>query len=173
MGDAGEDNMGDPGVDEVEMREVLYRDGLKSRVPGVVSLEVGPKDEVPEGMLVLVEDGPHLTHVGDPVVVFGTQGEFSEVAKCGNADCVKVPATETGFILFLLEMLLWWRWSTYMEARLWIWEWVESNVCTISAPISGYPIHSKSTRDLNSGSAFLNMPVLKIYNEKDTGVESK
>jgi len=37
----------------------------------VVPLKVGSKDEVSEGMLVLVEYGPHFAHVGDPVIVFG------------------------------------------------------------------------------------------------------
>ena len=115
MGNARKDNMRDPGVDEVEVREVLDRDGLESGVPGMMSLEIRPEDQVPEGMLVLVEDSTHFVHVGDPVVIFGAQGEFSEVAECGDADCIKVPASETGVIDVLVVWIVYLHGSKAVE----------------------------------------------------------
>jgi len=70
VSNAGEHDMGDARVDEVEVGEVFDGYGLEGAVPGVVSLEVGAEDEVTQGGFVLVEDCAYFTHVGEAVVVF-------------------------------------------------------------------------------------------------------
>lgn len=96
VGDPREHEVRYPRIDEVEVREVLDGDGLEGAVPGVRAREVRAEDQVPERVLVLVEHRPHLAHVREPVVVFGAQGEFAEVAEFGDPDGVEVPAAVCG-----------------------------------------------------------------------------
>lgn len=94
--DARKDDVGHAGVDEVQVREVLDGHGLECRVPGMLALEVGAEDEVAEGVLVVVEHGPHLAHVGKAIVVFGAKGEFPQVTECRHTNSVEVPPTSNG-----------------------------------------------------------------------------
>jgi hypothetical protein len=93
VGDAGEDDVGDPCVNEVEMGEVFDGNRLESRIPGMMSFEVGSKDEMSQGVLVLVKHRSHLAHICEAIVVLRAQREFPQVAELRHADSVKVPAT--------------------------------------------------------------------------------
>lgn len=91
MGDARDDDVRDARVDEVEVREVLDRDGLEGKVPRVLPLEVRAEDEVPQRLLIVVEHLAHLAHVRPAVVIFCAQCELAQVAELGNALGVEVP----------------------------------------------------------------------------------
>lgn len=87
--------MADPGVDEVEPREVVDGAGVERRVPRVRALEVGAEGEVGERGGVGVEDEAELGDVREAVVVFGAEGEFGEVGEGRDADGVEMPASTT------------------------------------------------------------------------------
>ena len=63
------------------MGEVANCCRLERVVPGVVPLEVRAEREVPERFLVVVQDCPHLTHVCEAIVVFGTENESTQSAE--------------------------------------------------------------------------------------------
>jgi hypothetical protein len=45
---------------------------------------------------VVVEHSADFIHIGNAVIVLGAEGETLEGVKCRDADCIKVPSTETG-----------------------------------------------------------------------------
>jgi hypothetical protein len=70
VGNAGQDDVGDASVDEIEVGEIFDGYGLECAVPGVVAFEVGTEDEVAQCVFVLIEDCADFTHVGKAVIVF-------------------------------------------------------------------------------------------------------
>jgi len=76
--DAREDNVGDARVDEFEVCEVLYRLRAKRRVPRVRAWEIRAERQVSERVCVVVENPADFVHIGDAVVVLGTEGESRE-----------------------------------------------------------------------------------------------
>lgn len=83
-------------VHQVEVGEILDGYGLERAVPGMRAGEVGTEYEMAEGVLVLIEDGADLSHVGPAIVVFRAQSELAKVAESGHAYCVKVPSSIFG-----------------------------------------------------------------------------
>ena len=81
MRDSAQDQVQDLCVHEVEVREVADRRALERAVPRVRALEVRAEREVPERFLVVVQDCPHLTHVCEAIVVFGTENESAQSAE--------------------------------------------------------------------------------------------
>jgi len=55
--------------------------------------EIRAERQVSERVCVVVENPADFVHIGDAVVVLGTEGEAREGAKFGDADRVKVPPT--------------------------------------------------------------------------------
>lgn len=91
--DAREDDVRDARVDEFEVGEVLDRLRTKRRVPRVRAWEIRAERQVSERVRVVVQNPADFVHIGDAVVVLGTEGEAREGAKFGDAHRVKVPAT--------------------------------------------------------------------------------
>ena len=58
--------------------------------------EIGAERQMFERVCVVVEHGADFIHVGDAVVILGAEGEALKGSKCGDADCIKMPSTETG-----------------------------------------------------------------------------
>jgi len=56
--------------------------------------EIGAERQVRERICVVVENGADFVHVGDAVVILGTESEAREGGEFGDADCVKVPSSE-------------------------------------------------------------------------------
>jgi len=73
---------------------VLDRWRTKRRVPRVRAGEIRAERQVRERIRVIVEHGADFVHVGNAIVVFGTEGEPREGVEFGDADRVKVPSTE-------------------------------------------------------------------------------
>ena len=46
-----------------------------------MSLKVGPEDKVPKSVFILVEDSAYFAHIGKPIVVLCSQGEFAEISE--------------------------------------------------------------------------------------------
>lgn len=76
------------------MGEVFDGNRLESRIPGMMSFEVGSEHEMSQGVLVLVQHCPHLAHVCEAIIVLGTQRKFLQVTERRHTDSVKVPTTE-------------------------------------------------------------------------------
>jgi hypothetical protein len=89
-----QDNMRYARVDQVEMRQIADRRGLEGAVPRVRTLKVGSKGEVPQCVLVLIEHGLDLAHVGIPVIALCAQREFGQISEAAHANRVEMPADE-------------------------------------------------------------------------------
>lgn len=53
--------------------------------------EIRAKRQMSERVCVVVENPADFVHIGDAVVVLGTEGEARKGVKFGDADCVEVP----------------------------------------------------------------------------------
>lgn len=133
MGDARKHDVGDPRVDEVEVGEIFDGNRLESRIPGMVSFEVGSEHEVSQGVLVLVQHRPHLAHVCEAIVVLGTQCEFPQVTERRHTDSVKVPTTEKTSLAISKFAIC----DIYMSPKPRMRGWLLRTAWTISARISG------------------------------------
>ena len=49
-----------------------------------------------ERIRVIVQHSADFVHIGNAVVVLGAKGKALEGGKCRDANCIKVPSTETG-----------------------------------------------------------------------------
>jgi hypothetical protein len=65
------------------------------RVPRMGARQVCNQRQMFERICVIVDHSANFVHICNTIVILGTEGKAFEGVECRDANCVKVPPTET------------------------------------------------------------------------------